>query len=124
MKVLNELKYAESHEWVKVDGNKAYIGITDYAQDHLGEVVYVELPETGTVVEAGDQCIVLESVKAASDVYSPIGGTIVETNEELADNPGLINESAYDAWLIAVDMSDPSEVNNLLSAEEYENMYH
>ncbi|WP_312814088.1 glycine cleavage system protein GcvH [Sedimentibacter sp.] len=124
MKVLNELKYAESHEWVKVDGNKAYIGITDYAQDHLGEVVYVELPETGTIVEAGDQCIVLESVKAASDVYSPIGGTIVEINEELVDNPGLINESAYDAWLIAVDMSDPTEVNNLLSAEEYENMYH
>ncbi|HCX61750.1 glycine cleavage system protein GcvH [Sedimentibacter sp.] len=124
MKLLNELKYAESHEWVKVDGNKAYIGITDYAQDHLGEVVYVELPETGTIVEAGDQCIVLESVKAASDVYSPIGGTIVEINEELVDNPGLINESAYDAWLIAVDMSDPTEVNNLLSAEEYENMYH
>ncbi|NYB75778.1 glycine cleavage system protein GcvH [Sedimentibacter hydroxybenzoicus DSM 7310] len=124
MKLLNELKYAESHEWVKVDGNKAYIGITDYAQDHLGEVVYVELPETGIIVEAGDQCIVLESVKAASDVYSPIGGTVVEINEDLVDNPGLINESAYDAWLIAVDMSDPTEINNLLSAEEYENMYH
>lgn len=123
MKLLNELKYAESHEWVKVDGNKAYIGITDYAQNHLGEVVYVELPETGTIVEAGDQCIVLESVKAASDVYSPVGGTVVEINEELVDNPGLINESAYDAWLIAVDMSVPTEVNNLLSAEEYENMY-
>ena len=123
MKLLNELKYAESHEWVKVEGNKAYIGITDYAQDHLGEVVYVELPETGTIVEAGDQCIVLESVKAASDVYSPVGGTVVEINEELADNPGLINESAYDAWLIAVDMSVPTEVNNMLSAEEYENMY-
>lgn len=123
MKLLNELKYAESHEWVKVEGNKAYIGITDYAQDHLGEVVYVELPEKGTIVESGDQCIVLESVKAASDVYSPVGGTVVEINEELVDNPGLINESAYDAWLIAVDMSVPTEVNNLLSAEEYENMY-
>lgn len=123
MKLLNELKYAESHEWVKVDGNKAYIGITDYAQHELGEVVYVELPEVGTIVEAGDQCIVLESVKAASDVYSVIGGTIVEVNEELVDNPGLINESAYDAWIIAVDMTDPSEVNNLMSAEEYENMY-
>lgn len=123
MKLLNELKYAESHEWVKVDGNKAYIGITDYAQHELGEVVYVELPEVGTTVEAGDQCIVLESVKAASDVYSVIGGTIVEVNEELVDNPGLINESAYDAWIIAVDMTDPSEVNNLMSAEDYENMY-
>ncbi len=123
MKLLNELKYAESHEWVKVEGNKAYIGITDYAQHELGEVVYVELPEVGTIVEAGDQCIVLESVKAASDVYSVIGGTIVEVNEELVDNPGLINESAFDAWIIAVDMTDPSEVNNLMSAEEYENMY-
>lgn len=123
MKLLKELKYAESHEWVKVDGNKAYIGITDYAQHELGEVVYVELPEVGTTVEAGDQCIVLESVKAASDVYSVIGGTIVEVNEELVDNPGLINESAYDAWIIAVDMTDPSEVNNLMSAEDYENMY-
>lgn len=123
MKLLPELKYAESHEWVKVDGNKAYIGITDYAQHELGEVVYVELPEVGTTVEAGDQCIVLESVKAASDVYSVVGGTIVEINEELVDNPGLINESAFDAWIIAVDMSDASEVNSLLSAEEYENMY-
>ncbi len=123
MKLLKELKYAESHEWVKVDGNKAYVGITDYAQHELGEVVYVELPEVGTTVEAGDQCIVLESVKAASDVYSPIGGTVVEINEELVDNPGLINESAYDAWIIAVDMSDSSEVNNMLSAEEYEKMY-
>lgn len=123
MKLLNELKYAESHEWVKVDGNKAYVGITDYAQHELGEVVYVELPEVGTTVEAGDQCIVLESVKAASDVYSPIGGTVVEINEELVDNPGLINESAFDAWIIAVDMSNPSEVNKMLSAEEYKNMY-
>lgn len=123
MKLLNELKYAESHEWVKVDGNKAYVGITDYAQHELGEVVYVELPEVGTTVEAGDQCIVLESVKAASDVYSPVGGTVVEINEELVDNPGLINESAFDAWIIAVDMSNPSEVNKMLSAEEYKNMY-
>lgn len=86
MKLLKELKYAESHEWVKVDGNKAYVGITDYAQDQLGEVVYVELPEVGTTVNAGDQCIVLESVKAASDVYSPVGGTVVEVHDHLPND--------------------------------------
>lgn len=120
MKLLNELKYSASHEWVKVDGNKAYIGITDYAQDHLGEVVFIELPEAGTVVGTGDQFVVLESVKAASDVYAPISGTIVEVNEELADNPGLINESSYDAWFVAIEMSQPEEVEKLLSAEDYE----
>lgn len=121
MKLLQELKYAESHEWVKVDGNKAYIGITDYAQDHLGEVVYAELPEVGTAVEAGDQFVVLESVKAASDVYAPVSGTVVEVNEELVDNPGMINESAYDAWFAVIDMSHPTEVDNLLSADDYKN---
>ena len=121
MKLLNELKYAESHEWVKVDGNKAYIGITDYAQDHLGEVVYAELPEIGTTVEAGDQFVVLESVKAASDVYAPVSGTVVEVNEELVDNPGMINESAYDAWFVVIDMAQPTEVDNLLSADDYKN---
>lgn len=121
MKLLQELKYAESHEWVKVDGNKAYIGITDYAQDHLGEVVYAELPEVGTTVEAGDQFVVLESVKAASDVYAPVSGTVVEVNEELVDNPGMINESAYDAWFVVIDMAHPTEVDNLLSADDYKN---
>ena len=123
MKLLEELKYVDSHEWVKVDGNKAYIGITDYAQDKLGDVVYVEVPEVGTVVEAGDQFIVLESVKAASDVYAPISGTVVEVNEELEDNPALINESAYDAWIVVIDMSIPNELDSLLSAEEYQEMY-
>lgn len=120
MKLLEELKYTESHEWVRVEGNKAYIGITDYAQDKLGDVVYVEVPEVGTVVEAGDQFIVLESVKAASDVYAPISGTVVEVNEELEDNSALINESAFDAWIVAIDMSLPTEVDSLLSSEEYE----
>lgn len=120
MKLLKELKYAESHEWVKVEGNKAYIGITDYAQDHLGEVVYVELPEAGTTVEAGDQFVVLESVKAASDVYAPIAGTVLEINEELVDNPGMINESPYDAWFVVIDMAHPTEVDKLLSADDYE----
>lgn len=120
MKLLEDLKYAESHEWVRVEGNKAYVGITDYAQDKLGDVVYVEVPEVGTVVEAGDQFIVLESVKAASDVYAPISGTVVEVNEELEDNPALINESAFDAWIVAIDMSMPTEMKSLLSSDEYE----
>lgn len=123
MKLLKELKYAESHEWVKVDGNKAYVGITDYAQDHLGEVVYAELPEVGTEVEAGDQFVVLESVKAASDVYAPISGTVVEVNEEVVDNPALINESAYDAWFVVLEMSQPTETDKLLSADDYEKLY-
>jgi len=122
MKVLESLKYSESHEWVRIEGNKAYIGITDYAQDHLGDVVYVDLPEIDTTVELGDQCIVLESVKAASDVFSPLSGTVVEINEELIDNPSLINESPYDSWLIAIDMTRPTEINSLLSAEDYKNI--
>lgn len=123
MKLLNELKYAQSHEWVKTENEKAYIGITDYAQENLGEVVFVELPEVGSNVEVGDQFIVLESVKAASDVYSPISGIVVKINEELADNPGLINESAYDAWLVVIEMKDPKEVESLLSAEDYKKLY-
>jgi len=120
MKVLDELKYSESHEWVKVEGNKAYVGISDFAQEHLGEVVYVELPDPDTAVEVGDQFIVLESVKAASDVFAPVSGTVVEINEELLDNPGLINESPYEAWLVVIDMTDAAEVDNLLSASDYE----
>jgi len=120
MKVLNELKYMESHEWVKVEGNNARMGISDYAQEHLGEVVFVELPEVGASVKAGDSIIVLESVKAASDVYAPVSGTVVEVNEALVDNPGLINESAYDNWIAVIEMSDASEVDNMLSASDYE----
>ncbi|MPN48074.1 Glycine cleavage system H protein [bioreactor metagenome] len=89
----------------------------------MGEVVYVELPDVDTTVEAGDQFVVLESVKAASDVYAPISGTVVEVNEELVDNPGNINESSYDAWFVAIEMTDPSEVDKLLSAEDYEKLY-
>lgn len=123
MILLNELKYAKSHEWVKVEGNRAYIGITDYAQSHLGEVVYVELPEVDATVEAGSQFVVLESVKAASDVYAPISGTVVEINENLIDNPGLINESPYESWFVVIEMANPSEVDNLLSADDYEKLY-
>lgn len=119
MKVLNELRYAASHEWVKVDGKKAYIGISDYAQEHLGEVVFVDLPNVGDEVSAGEQFIVLESVKAVSDVYSPLSGKVIEVNEELFDNPGLINESPYENYLVVVEMSDESEVENLMSSADY-----
>ncbi|HNZ82763.1 MAG TPA: glycine cleavage system protein GcvH [Sedimentibacter sp.] len=122
MKLLQELKYVESHEWVRLEENTAYVGITDYAQDKLGDIIYVEVPQAGTVVEAGDQFIVIESVKAATDVYAPVSGTVVEVNEELEDNPALINESAYDAWIVAIDMSMPVEADSLLSAEEYEEL--
>jgi len=119
MKVLEELRYAKSHEWVKVEGNKAYVGISDYAQEHLGEVVFAELPEVTAEVKAGEQFVVLESVKAVSDVYAPVSGRIVEINEELLDNPGLINESPYEAYLVVIEMSNPSEVENLLTASDY-----
>lgn len=122
MKLLQELKYVESHEWIRIEENKAYVGITDYAQDQLGDIVYVEIPKVGTVVEAGDQFIVLESVKAASDVYAPVSGTVIEVNDELEDNPALINESAYDAWIVAIDISMLTEIDSLLSAEEYEEL--
>lgn len=120
MKFLENLKYAKSHEWVRVEGNKAYIGISDYAQEHLGEVVFVELPEVDAEFSAGDQFVVLESVKAVSDVYAPVSGKVVEINEELLDNPGLVNESPYESFLVVIEMSDASEVEELLSASDYE----
>lgn len=120
MKVLEELRYAKSHEWVRVEGNKAYVGISDYAQEHLGEVVFAELPEVEAEVTAGQQFVVLESVKAVSDVYAPVSGRVVKINEELLDNPGLVNESPYEAYLAVIEMSDPSELENLLLAVDYE----
>lgn len=120
MEILKDLKYAKSHEWVKVEGNKAYIGISDYAQEHLGEVVFVELPDVGTEVATGDQFVVLESVKAVSDVFSPVSGKVIEVNEDLLDNPGLINESPYESFIVVVEMSNVSEVDELLSSADYE----
>lgn len=119
MKVVDGLFYSEDHEWVKVDGNKAYIGITDYAQHELGEIVFVELPEIDVELSAGDDFCVIESVKAASDSYLPISGTIVEVNTELEDNPQILNESAYDNHIVVVEMSDPSELENLMDADAY-----
>ena len=120
MKVIEGLKYSKDHEWVKVDGNKAIIGITDYAQDSLGDVVFVNLPEPGEVVNAGDAAAVVESVKAAADIYSPVSGTIIEVNTELEGSPELINEDPYQNWIIVVEINDASELDFLMDAEEYE----
>jgi len=120
MKTIEDLKYSKEHEWVKVDGNKAYIGITDHAQNSLGEIVFVELPETGTELSAGDVLGVVESVKAASDVYTPVSGVVTEVNEELEDSPEKINEEPYENWIAVVELSDMSELDMLLDADEYE----
>lgn len=116
-----QLKYAESHEWARLDGDIVTVGISDHAQDALGDVVYVELPEVGSTVEAGDEAGVVESVKAASDIYSPVAGEIVEVNTALEDEPETLNESPYDAgWMFKVRVTDASVLDGLLSAEEYQ----
>ncbi|KAL3628865.1 NADP-dependent glutamate dehydrogenase [Castilleja foliolosa] len=118
--VLEGFKYASSHEWVKHDGSVATIGITDHAQDHLGEVVFVELPEAGKSVSQGSSFGAVESVKATSDVNSPISGEVIEFNTKLSDSPGLINSGPYeDGWMIKVKPSDPSELESLMGAKEY-----
>ena len=118
-KVIEGLYYSESHEYVKVDGNFGYIGITDYAQHALGNIVYVDMPEVDDDVEAGDEFGAVESVKAASDLISPVSGTVVEVNEELEDAPELINQDAFGNWIIKVELSDKSELDNLMDAKAY-----
>ncbi|MEZ8107795.1 glycine cleavage system protein GcvH [Vibrio splendidus] len=117
----NTLKFADSHEWVKDNGDGTVtIGISEHAQEMLGDVVFVDLPDTGDEIEAGESFSLVESVKAASDIYAPISGEIVEINEELEDSPELINEESYEGgWIVKVKMSDASELNNLKNAEEY-----
>eukprot|EP00262_Sarcandra_glabra_P006823 TRINITY_DN19378_c0_g1_i1.p1 TRINITY_DN19378_c0_g1~~TRINITY_DN19378_c0_g1_i1.p1 ORF type:complete len:175 (+),score=19.36 TRINITY_DN19378_c0_g1_i1:61-525(+) len=118
--VVKDLRYADSHEWVKVDGTSATIGITDHAQDHLGDVVYVELPEVGTMVTQGSSFGAVESVKATSDINAPISGKVVEVNSELSSSPGLVNARPYDSgWIIKVEISDTGEVNSLMDSEKY-----
>eukprot|EP00262_Sarcandra_glabra_P016690 TRINITY_DN5520_c0_g1_i1.p1 TRINITY_DN5520_c0_g1~~TRINITY_DN5520_c0_g1_i1.p1 ORF type:complete len:166 (-),score=47.30 TRINITY_DN5520_c0_g1_i1:201-698(-) len=118
--VIDGLKYASSHEWVKHEGSVATIGITDHAQDHLGEVVFVELPESGSSVSKGSSFGAVESVKATSDVNSPVSGEIVEVNTKLTESPGLINKSPYDdGWMIKVRPSTPSELESLMAPKEY-----
>lgn len=117
----NTLKFAESHEWVRDNGDGTVtIGISEHAQEMLGDVVFVDLPEVDTEIDAGDSFSLVESVKAASDIYAPITGVIVEINEELGDSPELINEEPYEGgWIVKVKMSDPSELDDLKDAEEY-----
>ncbi len=118
-KIIEGLYYAESHEYVKIEGEYGYVGITDYAQEQLGNVVYVDMPEVDDEVTAGEEFGAVESVKAASDLYSPVSGVVVEINEELDSDPGAINKDAYANWIIKVKLSDPSEVENLLEAAAY-----
>lgn len=121
MNLPEDLRYTKEHEWIKKeDGNKVRIGITDFAQDELGDIVFVELPEAGDTVEADDSFGSVESVKTVSELYAPVNGTIVEINEELEDSPELVNESPYEeAWMLVVELDDESEWENLLTAEEY-----
>lgn len=111
--------FSESHEYARVDGNIAYIGITDYAQHALGNIVYVDLPEEGDDLVAGEDFGAVESVKAASDLISPVSGAVIEPNEHLIDNPGLINQNAMENWIVKVELSDPSELDNLMDEEKY-----
>ena len=115
------LKYTKSHEWLEVHGDgTATIGITDHAQNLLGDLVYVEVPEVGSEFNAGDPCAVVESVKAASDVYAPVSGEIVEVNDTLADSPETVNENAFaDGWLFKIKLSNEAELDELLDADEY-----
>lgn len=123
MAVPNELKYSKEHEWVKVEGNVAIIGITEYAQSELGDIVFVELPETDDEINEGDTFGSVESVKTVSELYAPISGKVVEVNEELEDSPELVNESPYEkAWMVKVEISDESQIEALLTAEKYSEM--
>ncbi|AKM20275.1 glycine cleavage system protein GcvH [Geobacillus sp. FSL K6-0789] len=123
MNTPKELRYSKEHEWVRVEGDKVRIGITDFAQSELGDIVFVELPEVGAELTANEPFGSVESVKTVSELYAPISGTVVEVNEALNDNPEYVNESPYEkAWMIVIEPKDLSEVDNLLTAEQYEAM--
>ncbi len=119
-KILEELRYSDSHEWAKIEGDIALVGITDYAQHALGNIVYVDMPEVGDEVTAGEEFGAVESVKAASDLISPVSGEVVEINEALDDEPELLNADPYTNWIMKVKLSDPSEIESLLDAKAYE----
>ena len=119
-KVIEGLYYSESHEYVRVEGDYGFIGITDYAQNALGNVVYVDMPEVDDEVEAGEEFGAVESVKAASDLISPVSGTVVEINEALENQPELVNQDAYENWIIKVELSDKSDLDKLMDAATYE----
>ena len=118
--VPTDLSYSSSHEWVNVEGDTATIGISDHAQEELTELVFIELPEVGSQLTAGDPCAVVESVKTASDIYAPVSGQVIEINDALDTEPGTVNEDPYgDGWFFKVRLSNPDEINDLLSDEEY-----
>ena len=121
-KIINGLKYSETHEWVKIEGDIAIIGVTDYAQKEMGDITYVDMPDAGEVVEKEEEFGALESVKASSDLFSPVSGTVVERNDALEDAPELVNEDPYGNWIIKVQMSDPAELDALMDAEGYKDM--
>jgi glycine cleavage system H protein len=121
MKVDPNCKYDKEHEWIRVEGDEGVIGVSDYAQDQLSDVVYVELPEVGDSFERGDVLAVVESVKAASDVYMPVAGEVLEVNEELEDSPELVNQDPYgEAWFVRVAIANPVELDDLLDADAYQ----
>ncbi len=117
--VPQDLKYTKDHEWIKMDGNTGTVGITDYAQSAMGDVVYVELPDEGTDVKAGEDFVVVESVKGANDVFSPVSGTVKEINGDLDGSPELLNEDAYANWLVKLEVSDKGELDSLMDAAAY-----
>jgi len=119
MNIPDNLKYTKSHEWVRLDGNTAFVGITDYAQESLGDIVYIELPEVGAEVAADEELTTIESVKAAEPIYSPLTGNIVEVNEALNDKPELINQEPYGSYIFAVELDDTSAYEKLLTSDEY-----
>ena len=119
MKTIEGLYYSESHEWVKAEGDMAIIGITDYAQHAMGDIVYVDMPEVDDEVDAEEEFGAVESVKAASDLISPVSGTVVEVNEALEDESGLLNQDPYENWIIKVQMSQPDELDKLMNATDY-----
>ncbi|MBC3102769.1 MULTISPECIES: glycine cleavage system protein GcvH [Staphylococcus] len=123
MAVPSELKYSKEHEWVKVEGNTVTIGITEYAQGELGDIVFVELPEVDDEINEGDTFGSVESVKTVSELYAPVSGKVVESNEELEDSPEFVNESPYEkAWMVKVELSDESQLDDLLSVDQYKEM--
>ncbi|WP_071460658.1 glycine cleavage system protein GcvH [Bacillus massilinigeriensis] len=118
-----ELRYSEEHEWVKTEGEKVRVGITEFAQSELGDIVFVELPEVGDTVTADEPFGSVESVKTVSELYAPVSGTVVEVNEDLGDNPEYVNESPYEkAWMVVIELSDASELDKLMTAEQYDEM--
>lgn len=120
---MTELRFTEDHEWIRVDGDEGTIGISEYAQEQLGDIVYVELPEVGATFEVGDEAAVVESVKAASEIYAPVAGEVTEVNDDLNSDPGLVNRDARgDGWFLKINIGDPSPLAGLMTEADYKDM--